>query len=544
MAAAEPDHSAAPLPPAADARSWLCLTLPRLALDLIERISAKTEAHARPQVVIDGPEQRAQVHLADARAQALGVRSGQRLAAALALAPDLLRWRRDRLAEDRGLEHLAAWAYSYSSRVSIDGHNGLLLEVAASARLFGGIDALLAQMLADLQMLGFEACYGFGATPAAARLRARVAGHDPVRCGQMFALDEVALEHSGLDSRSIATLAGIGVHRVGQLRKLPRTGLARRCGQDTLDYLGRLDGTLPEALPGYQPPPRYHAWLELPAACSSSEALAFPLKRMLADLCALLRARDGGVERFSLRFALETAYASSSVDGSNSALCRLDIGLLAASRDADHLFGLVRARLERMHFPRPVQGIHLEVARLPSLVPLPLDLFDDARRGAAGLAPLYEKLSARLGEQALLRPLWIADHRPEYASLWRPQAELGASARTLRQAHREDSESAPPRPLWLLPEPLPIDPAGLVLLSHGERIESGWWDENDIRRDYYRAEVRDPARCGLRDPHPCADGAKPPSHSARGGFQPSAGAQAWVYQDLRLQRWFLHGWFG
>jgi protein ImuB len=55
---------------------------------------------------------------------------------------------------------------------------------------------------------------------------------------------------------------------------------------------------------------------------------------------------------------------------------------------------------------------------------------------------------------------------------------------------------------------------GILSLLHGpERIESGWWDGGDVRRDYYRASNR-------------------------------RGAMLWVYQDLRSQAWYLQGVFG
>ena len=77
------------------------------------------------------------------------------------------------------------------------------------------------------------------------------------------------------------------------------------------------------------------------------------------------------------------------------------------------------------------------------------------------------------------------------------------------------------RPLWLLPVPESLGlingrPAwhGLLALERGpERIESGWWDGGDVRRDYYRAS----------NPQ---------------------GAMLWVYTDLRTQAWYLQGIFG
>lgn len=519
-------------------RTWLCINLPRLALDLVDRRQSEPSAALpAPRAIIDGPEQRAEVHLADAAAQAYGVHNGQRLAAAQALAPGLITLRRDRLAERQALEHLAAWAYRYTSRVSLEG-DGLLLELKGSARLFGGHVELLAQLQSDLQTLGFHALHGYGATPAAARLRAVVARRQPERSGELYPLAPLDLSLSALDTHTVSTLAATGIRTLGELARLPRSGIARRFGQRTLDYLGRLRGELPEALDLYRPPDSYHAWLELPAPCASQQALAFPLRRMLGDLCAVLVARDGGVQHFTLRFALESARHSHELRTTIGDVCRLEIGLIEASRDPEHLQTVTRARLERMSFPRPVLGLYLEVARLPSFVVRATDLFGDGAQGAGGLTPLIERLSARLGDTALLRPQWVADHRPERASRWRAHAEGPPIVRP--------PEGAPPesaRPLWLLPEPLPIEIAGYVLISSAERIESGWWDDGDVRRDYYVAEVWDiqavPAQAVVAA---LADG----THGTpRERYSPTRGSRAWVYQDLRSQgQWYLQGWFG
>jgi protein ImuB len=81
--------------------------------------------------------------------------------------------------------------------------------------------------------------------------------------------------------------------------------------------------------------------------------------------------------------------------------------------------------------------------------------------------------------------------------------------------------AVPPRPLWLVnpPEALreargrPQRAGPLTLLAGPERIESGWWDGGDMRRDYFVA--LDNAGCWL-----------------------------WIFRDPRPPGgWFLHGWF-
>ena len=81
--------------------------------------------------------------------------------------------------------------------------------------------------------------------------------------------------------------------------------------------------------------------------------------------------------------------------------------------------------------------------------------------------------------------------------------------------------AARPRPCWLLPRPYPLDDeagapvygAPLQLLSGPERIETGWWDDRPVSRDYYLARHDN-------------------------------GKRYWVFYDQRRSRWFLHGVYG
>jgi len=78
------------------------------------------------------------------------------------------------------------------------------------------------------------------------------------------------------------------------------------------------------------------------------------------------------------------------------------------------------------------------------------------------------------------------------------------------------------RPLWMLPEPalLPVEQGyplhygRLHILEGPERLETGWWDENGITRDYFTA------------------------------INPR-GMRLWVFRSRdRNACWYLHGFFG
>ncbi|MDH4571452.1 hypothetical protein [Salinicola acroporae] len=218
--------------------------------------------------------------------------------------------------------------------------------------------------------------------------------------------------------------------------------------------------------------------------------LAFPLKRLLQELSLFLIGQDAGVERFRVTFELE--------DGPPQTV---EVGLLSVHRDADTLLELTRAHLERVCLAGPVMALTLFAPRLSDYAPTRRELLEGPARQAQAWAALHQRLVARLGESALRPLVEHREYRPEKAVL----SGLGPRAR--------DASAGPPRPGWLVPAPQRCDGDVVQLLAGPERIESGWWDGDDIRRDYYLAQWVD-------------------------------GRHAWIWCEPGRQGWYLHGWFG
>src|SRR5690606_18934558 len=125
----------------------------------------------------------------------------------------------------------------------------------------------------------------------------------------------------------------------------------------------------------------FDARIELGFEVDSHQALLFPLRRLIADLATYLSARDGGVQRFTLRLEHEARHAlpSHEADQVQAASARstdVPVGLLAAERDAGLLFELTRNRLGQVALPAPVIGVRLLARELPPFVPAARDLFD------------------------------------------------------------------------------------------------------------------------------------------------------------------------
>ncbi len=406
---------------------------------------------------------------------------------------------------------LAAWAYRYSSQVHVGYDDAVVLEIEASLRLFGPWPAFERRLRADLAALGLACRIAVAPNPRAAWVLAGM--HDGLAIVHEARLDtalaRIPVARAKLEPKQAQALQAMGLRRLGQLFAAPRAALGKRFGPALLQHLDRLRGA-PEALEVYAPPDRFDLRIELEWDVESTQALLFPLRRLVSALAAFLAGRDGGVQRFVLRLEHDRQLPGGQAD------TEVVVGLLAAERDPALLFEVARSRLERLGgdarraVPAPVRGIRLVADELPPFVPAARELFEARPAQSLPWEALRERLRARLGNEAVYRLAAHDDHRPEQA--WRrvatpPPAAVRADARPA-SARRADSQPAPPaapRPAWLLPQPMPLRGHGLVPLAGPERIESGWWDDAGLRRDYYVVETRDGQRAWVFRPAGDAD---------------------------------------
>ncbi|WP_343792254.1 DNA polymerase Y family protein [Dokdonella soli] len=486
------------------------------------------QASNKPFAVIDGPTQRRQIVIANAPARKAGVRAGQPLATAQMLCPRLSATPRDRAAERQVLESLANWAYRFSAGISIAAPDTLFLEAGGSLGLFGGWPTLERRLRSELGTFGFACSLAAAPTAAGACVLATHADGIaiPAIAQLANALGAVPLVASGLDDRIVTALHGMGFRELHDLFRLPRAELARRIGENALDHLDRMRGLLDEALPRWRPADRFERCIEFSFGIEAQGALAFPLQRLVREFALFLTARDGGVQRFALVLGHE-----------RGASTRVEIGLLTPQRDATSLFDLARTRLERIELVAPVHSLTLHADDLPSLCPLHRDLFDSNHREQLDWPMLAERLRARLGDGALKGLRCVADHRPARAWHFVPATDAVVAPTSGRrsgfsrdalssgvprqsiaaEACPEPSRRAAPtgntRPFWLLRQPIVLRGTPPRVLTGPERIESGWWDERDQRRDYYIIETR-------------------------------SGQRAWAFVEAGTTvNWTLHGWF-
>jgi len=231
-------------------------------------------------------------------------------------------------------------------------------------------------------------------------------------------LDRLAIESLRIGADACAALREVNVRTVGELRAIGRAALADRFGPVVGMRLDQASGVRAwDFVPIPHPdPPR--AAFEFASPCACPEATSHAVRRAIDDLCAALAARNRGVRALAVR-----------MERAGLPAVRGTVHLGVPTRDAEHLWAVLRPRVERVHLGHHELGQGIErialvatrTGRVPDgtgvLVPGAGPAGTGARgmRAAPGahgpadgarraLGELVDQLVARLGDGAVRRP--------------------------------------------------------------------------------------------------------------------------------------------
>jgi protein ImuB len=411
------------------------------------------------------------------------------------------------------LQRLARRAEAYTPRVSLEPPDGLLLEVKGSLHLFAGATGLRLAVMEECRRLGMTSVVALAPTPRAALALAR-AGRPhtvPDMSALTGALAPLPLAMLRWSEDILERLARSGVRTIGAVLRLPRGGFARRFGAAQLAELDALTGRSPDLRQVFRAPLRFRRRRELSCELENTDAILAALAPLFAGLGTFLRTRQCGVLELECRLGHRHSPPT----------CCL-MRLAAPAADAHRLAELLGERLAALSLPEPVRDCELRTDALVPHRPDCLHLWQPGEHGgglSSEASGLIERLRARLGDEAIHGLTLREGHRPEKA--WGKTAPPALSGCSRTPPDHEPMRSHR-RPLWLLPapQPLPVEDGlprrrgPLLLIGEPERIETGWWDGEEIARDYYTATDPD-------------------------------GVLLWVFREREAPHgWYLHGVFG
>lgn len=464
-----------------------------------------------------------------------GAAPGMLLADARTLCPALQVVPSDPAGDLAFLERLALWARRWGPWSAMDAPDGLLVDVTAVAHLFGGEQALLADVHQRLERRGLAVRAAIAPTAGAAWALARygppgaiLAPEDDV-ITRLAALPVAALR---LDDDVLVVLRRLGLKRLGDLTGIGADTAGRDAVQrrfrnrrspaaNPLIRLDQIAGRVPEPLLSVIAVEPALAERRLLEPIRHRPLLDQVLADLAGDMVRLLEARGHEARRLELGLWR--------VDG-EVVVRRLE--LAAATRDADHICRLFATRLDDVD-----AGFGIELVRLLATWTEPLALAQADLEAAAdahgtSLAACMDRLIVRLGANAVRRPVTRGSHKPERAQGWQAPLEPVKPSQEVFAFHGRPlkllDRSEPIAVLYASPDGFPRrfswrgQTRDVARVEGPERISPEWWREKGSARlrDYYRIE----------------DG---------------AGRRYWIYRegimgDARggMPQWYLQGLFG
>jgi protein ImuB len=492
-------------------RVFLAVHLPKLSLEVFRPRWLPEPTHGSAVLEKD------KVVIADSAARMAGVQLGMKRGGVMTLSPETVMYERDPARETAAQREVGMSLMKFSPDVALLDEATIIVEVGASLRLFGGLLSLCRQAKAMLATLGLTARISAAPTGQGAWLLAKHAkGPGAQRVLQLASLERALLPLPMLAVPEIRPFAdwfaGLGCESIADVRRLPRAGLQRRCGEHLLDSLDRAFGAAPELFDWLEPPPTFSAHIELPDRLEHADGALFAAHRLIVQLCGWLCAKQLAVSAITLSIEHERG---------RQALppTLIEIALGEPAWHEEHLLRLLKERLHRVELAAPAIALRLDASKVEPVEPGTDSLFPEPGGSPEDHARLIELLIARVGDENVLRPAPTADYRPEVANRWVPVSQA---------AQKIALPESLPRPTWMLATPMrllrrlhrPFYGSSLRIMSPAERIEAGWFDGELVTRDYFVAQA---------DDRSCY----------------------WIYlerissRDAEEEpRWFLHGLFG
>ncbi len=508
-----------PTDPATTPRSGrriLAIWCARLSVDrwrLSQGLEAGQRADAEPLALITETAHGLRIDAVNAAGSQAGAQPGMMLADARTLCPLIQTAASDPTGDLAFLEKLAVWAQRWGPWSALDRPDGLLVDITSAAHLFGGEEQLLADVEAAFARRKLAVRTAIAPTAGAAWALAHygpprtilASGEDAMR--RLADLPVAALR---LDADVLTVLRRLGLKRLGDLvgvasgAREPGETANEAAGRDALhrrfrnrkspsaNPLVRLDQLLGKVSEPLLPVVPHEAPLvqrRLLEPIRHRSLLDQVLADLAADMAHVLEGRGEGARRLELGLWR--------VDG-EVIVRRLE--LAAAMREPEHITRLFADRLEDID-----AGFGIETVRLRASWAEPLgmeqgDVEQAAERHGTSLAACIDRLTVRLGTEAVRRPVPHASYLPERAVRWRAPLEPLPVMQHALEFHE--------RPLKLLDQAeriavLYATPDGypqrfrwrgevreVVRVAGPERIAPEWWRQKSTARlrDYYRIE--------------------------------------------------------
>ncbi len=358
-------------------------------------------------------------HVVRANPQAVerGIRSGQTLAEACAIDPQLKYFDSDPQGDRKAIEKIATWSQCLSPTVHIEDSDCLLVDITGCQRLFAGEENIINRALAGLNRHGYSVRAAIADTPGAAWALAHAAPDlatisPPEHLASSLA--RLPLWSLRIPSATVDKLNAVGVDSIEALLHMPRSALAARFGDLLLRRLDQTLGAVPELLTAYQPTPLVQATATFTAPTDRLDLILQAIDYCLATFCHQLHTKMAGVRSIYITFRLTPKIVNHKNE--NPATQTIALELSRPTRDNNRLRTLLNVRIENLGIRSKIESVKLWASSFENLDSTQQSWFDvtDATERDA-LAELIDRLTVNLPEKSVGITYNLKTYQPESA---------------------------------------------------------------------------------------------------------------------------------
>jgi protein ImuB len=388
------------------------------------------------------------------------------------------------------LQRLAEWCIRFTPVVAIDLPDGLIMDVTGCAHLWGGETQYLKHIIDRLSARGYDIngamADTIGVAWGVARFsRRRLAIVDTIN--HLDALMDLPPEALRLEPENIDRLHKLGLHKIRQFIRMPRTALRRRFGHSFLLQLDKATGREKEFIEAVIPPEPYQERVPCLEPIVTLPGIEIALQQLLEALCLRLQQEQKG-----LRVAVLKGYR---IDGKVEAV---HIATNRPSHHVQHLFKLFQLKLSSVEPALGIELFVLDAMKVEDHLSQQEKMWEDSGGlDDERLSELIDRIASKVGINQVNRFLPEEHYWPERSF---------KSASSLTEEGTTQWPGNKRRPIHLLSVPQRIEVSApipdyppmlfrykdevhnIVEADGPERIEQEWWLEEGEHRDYYCVE--------------------------------------------------------
>jgi protein ImuB len=393
------------------------------------------------------------------------------------------------------LNNLSIWFIKYTPVVSIDLPDGLILDVSGCTHLWGSEEAYLKDIINKFKSLGYHVRLAIADTVGTAWAVCRYGKEKAIIKSneQAEALMRLHPEALRIEYSISERLHKLGLHTISSFINMQRSALRRRFGEQILLRLDQALGNKAEIIKPVITVEPYNEHLPCIEPIQTATGIEIALQQLLEALCTRLQKEGKG-----LRFATLKCYR---VDNN---IQEINIRTNHPSNNTKHLFKLFETKIASIEPALGIEVFTLDASKIEQVQSSQETFWTmNSSLECMEVAELLDNLENNFGHNIIHRYLPAERHLPEHS------IKLAGS---LKDKPTTEWRADKLRPTHLLKQPQPIEVTApipdyppmnfryngklhiVIKADACERIESEWWLDKGLHRDYYAVQT-DEGKC-------------------------------------------------